>query len=85
MIKGIAKSLPPTTAGRMAGYGTYDKVGEFKKEDHETKKERKATSVAAAVATSEKCEVEKLQEQMSDLIAQQVQQKIREIIPNELW
>jgi hypothetical protein len=29
VIKGRAKSLPPTLAGRMAGYGTYDKVGNF--------------------------------------------------------
>jgi hypothetical protein len=38
VIKGRAKSLPPTSAGRMAGYGTYDKVGDFKKEDREAKK-----------------------------------------------
>jgi hypothetical protein len=67
----------------VASYGTYDKVGNFKKEDHEAKKERKAA--AAAVAASEKCEVEKLREQMPDLIIEQVQQKLREIIPNELW
>jgi hypothetical protein len=84
MIKGRAKSLPPTSAGRVAGYGTYDKVGDFKKEDREAKKERKAAA-AAAVAASEKCKVEKLREQMPDLIAQQVQQKIREISPDELW
>jgi hypothetical protein len=51
----------------VAGYGTYDKVGDFKKEDCEAKKERKATAAAAAVA-SEKREVEKLREQMPDLI-----------------
>jgi hypothetical protein len=44
MIKGRAKSLPPTSAGRVAGYGMYDKVGDFKKEDREAKKERKAAS-----------------------------------------
>jgi hypothetical protein len=67
----------------MAGYGTYDKVGDFKKEDRKAKKERKAA--AAVAAATEEREVEKLQEQMPDLIAQQVQQKIREIIPDELW
>jgi hypothetical protein len=81
VIKGRAKSLLPTSAGRVAGYGTYDKVGNFKKEDHEAKKERKA----AAAAASERREVEKLWEQMPDLIAEQVQQKLREIIPDELW
>jgi hypothetical protein len=81
MIKGRAKSLPPTSAGRVAGYGTYDKVGDFKKEDREVKKERKAAPAAA----SENREVEKLREQMPDLIAEQVQQKLREIIPDELW
>jgi hypothetical protein len=40
----------------VAGYGTYKKVGDFKKVDCEAKKERKA----AATAASEKCEVEKL-------------------------
>jgi hypothetical protein len=80
MIKGRAKSLPPTSAGRVAGYGTYEKVGDFKKVDREAKKERKATAAA-----SEKRKVEKLQEQMPDLIAEQVQLKIREIIPDELW
>jgi hypothetical protein len=87
MIKGRAKSLPPTSAGRVAGYGTYDKVGDFKKEDPEAKKQRKAAAAAAAVAAAaiERREVDKLQEQMPDLIAQQVQQKIREIIPDELW
>jgi hypothetical protein len=40
VIKGRAKSLPPTSAGRVAGYGTYDKVGDCKKEDHEAKRER---------------------------------------------
>jgi hypothetical protein len=75
MIKGRAKSLPPTSAGRVAGYGTYDKVGDFKKEDREAKKERKAmAAVAAAVAAaSERREVEKLRKQMPDLIAEQVQ------------
>jgi hypothetical protein len=68
VIKGRGKFLPPTLAGRMAGYGTYDKVGDFKKEDHEEKKERKATT-AAVVAASEKREVEKIREQMLDLIA----------------
>ena len=33
VIKGRAKSLLPTSAGRVSGYGTYDKVGDFKKED----------------------------------------------------
>jgi hypothetical protein len=54
----------------VAGYGTYDKVGNFKKEDREAKKERKT---AAAAAASERREVEKLREQMPDLIAEQVQ------------
>jgi hypothetical protein len=80
VIKGRAKSLPLTSAGRVAGNGTYDKVGNFKKEDREAKKGRKA-----AAAASERREVEKLQEQMPDLIAEQVQQKLREIIPDELW
>jgi hypothetical protein len=62
MIKGGAKSLPPTLAGRVAGYGTYDKVGDFKKEDREAKKERKATTAAAAVTARERREVEKLWE-----------------------
>jgi hypothetical protein len=84
MIKGRAKSLPPTSAGRVTGYGTYDKVGDFKKEDREAKKERKAAA-AVAVTTSERRKVEKLREQMPDLIAEQVQQKLREIIPDELW
>jgi hypothetical protein len=83
VIKGRAKSLPPTSAGRVVGYGTYDKVGDFKKEDREVKKERKAA--AAAAVASEKREVEKLREQMPDLIVEQVQQKLHEIIPNELW
>jgi hypothetical protein len=68
----------------VAGYGTYDKVGDFKKEDREVKKERKAAAAAAAAA-SERREVEKLREQMPDLIAEQVQQKLCEIIPDELW
>jgi hypothetical protein len=83
MIKRRAKSLPPTSAGRVDGYGTYNKVGDFKKENHEAKKERKA--IAAVAATSERREVEKLREQMPDLIAKQVQQKLCEIIPDELW
>jgi cell division protein FtsB len=62
----------------------YDKVGNFKKEDRKAKKERKAATAAAAAA-SERREVEKLREQMPDLIAEQVQQKLREIIPDELW
>jgi hypothetical protein len=82
VIKGRVKSLPPTSVGHVAGYGTYNKVGDFKKEDREAKKERKA---AAAATASERREVEKLQEQMPNLIAEQVQQKLREIIPNELW
>jgi hypothetical protein len=45
VIKGRAKSLPPTSTGRVASYGTYDKVGDFKKEDREAKKERKAAMV----------------------------------------
>jgi 50S ribosomal subunit-associated GTPase HflX len=50
----------------------YNKVGDFKKEDREAKKERKATAAAAATA-SERHEVEKLREQMPDLITEQVQ------------
>jgi hypothetical protein len=84
MIKGRAKSFPPTSASRVAGYGTYDKVGDFKKEDRAAKRERKAAAAAAAAA-SERREVEKLWEQMPDLIARQVQQKLHEIIPDELW
>jgi hypothetical protein len=83
MIKGRAKSLPPTSAGHVSGYGTYDKVGNFKKEDREAKKERKAA--AAAAAASEICKVEKLREQMPDLIAEKMQQKLLKIIPDELW
>jgi hypothetical protein len=63
-------------------------IGDFKKEDREAKKERKAVVVAAVVAaatTSERREVDKLQEQMLDLLTEQVQQKLREIIPDELW
>jgi hypothetical protein len=56
MIMGRAKSLPPTSAGRVAGYGMYTKVGDFKKEDRKAKKERKAVA-AAAVAASEKHEL----------------------------
>jgi hypothetical protein len=67
----------------VAGSGTYDKVGDFKKEDRKAKKEWKAAAAAAAV--SERREVEKLREQMPDLITEQVQQKLREIIPDELW
>ena len=51
--------MPPTSAGRVSGYGTYDKVGDFKKEDPEAKKARKA---AAAAVASEKRKVEKLRE-----------------------
>jgi hypothetical protein len=70
----------------VAGYGTYDKVGDFKKEDREAKIERKAAAAAtAAAAASERRKVEKLSEQMPDLIAEQVQQKLREIISDELW
>jgi cell division protein FtsB len=83
VIKRRAKSLPPTSAGRVAGYGTYDKVGDFKKDDSNAKKERNAA--AAAAATSEKHEVENLREKISDLITEQVQQKLHEIIPDELW
>jgi hypothetical protein len=54
MIKGRAKSLPPTSAGRVAGYGTYDKVGDFKKEDRKAKKERKATAAVAAAASEKR-------------------------------
>jgi hypothetical protein len=68
VIKGRAKSLPLTLAGRVAGYGTYDKVGDFKKEGHEAKKERKAAAAAVAAVASEKHKVEKLREQMPDLI-----------------
>jgi 50S ribosomal subunit-associated GTPase HflX len=85
VIKGRAMSLPPTLAGCVAGYGTYNKVGNFKKEDREAKKERKATAAVVAATASERREVEKLREQMPDLIAEQVQQKLREIIPDELW
>jgi hypothetical protein len=86
VIEGRAKSLPLTSAGRVASYGTYDKVSDFKKEDREVKKERKATSAVVAAATaSERCKVEKLQEQIPDLIAEQVQPKFHEIIPDELW
>jgi hypothetical protein len=85
VIKGRAKSLPPTSAGRVASYGTYDKVGDFNKEDRKAKKERKATAAVAAATASERREVEKLREQMPDLIAEQVQQKLHEIIPDELW
>jgi hypothetical protein len=52
--------------------------------DREDKKERKAT-VAAAATASERREVEKLREQIPNLIAEQVQQKLHEIIPDELW
>jgi hypothetical protein len=85
VIKGRAKSLPLTSAGRVASYGTYDKVGDFNKEDRKAKKERKAAAAAAAATASERREVEKLREQMPDLIAEQVQQKLHEIIPDELW
>jgi hypothetical protein len=68
----------------VASYGTYNKVGDLKKEDREAKKERKAAAAATAVA-SERREVEKFWEHMPDLIAEKVQQKLREIIPDELW
>jgi hypothetical protein len=72
VIKGRAKSLPLTAAGCVASYGTYNKVGNFKKEDCEVKKERKVVAVVATVAASEKRKVEKLREHMPDLIVQQV-------------
>ena len=51
--------MPPTSFGRVSGYGTYEKVGDFRKEDPKAKKERKAVA-----AESEKREVEVLREQM---------------------
>jgi hypothetical protein len=52
-----------------------------------THKDRLSTrqSAAAAAAASEKREVEKLREQMLDLIAEQVQENCHKIIPDELW
>jgi len=84
-LKGRAKSLPPTSSGRVSGYGTYEKVGNFRKEDPEAKKERKAAAAAAAAAASGKRELEELREQMPRMIAEQVQEKMRELIPEELW
>jgi hypothetical protein len=83
-LKGRAKSLPPTSSGRVSGYGTYEKVGNFRKEDPEAKKERKAAA-AAAEAASGKRELEELREQMPRMIAEQVQEKMRELLPEELW
>ena len=76
------KFLPPTSAGRVSGFGTSMKFGEYYKDDIKKRRERKSQSSA-----KEKEKVEQLQKQVEsipDIVAQKVEERIRDIIPPEL-
>jgi len=73
------KLMPPTSAGRVSGFGTSMKFGEYYKDDITKRKERKSQSSA-----KDKEEVEQLKkkvESIPEIVAQKVEEKIRDIIP----
>ena len=71
--------MPPTSAGRVSGFGTSMKFGEYYKDEIKKRKERKSQSTA-----KEKEEVEELKKKVDSipqLVAEKVEEKIHDIIP----
>ena len=74
------KLMPPTSAGRVSGFGTSMKFGEYYKDGMKKRKERKSQSLA-----NDKEEVEELKkkvESIPQLVTEKVEEKIRDIIPS---
>ena len=71
--------MPPTSVGRVSGFGTSMKFGEYYNDGMKKRKERKSQSSA-----KDKEEVEELKkkvESIPQLVAEKVEEKIRDIIP----
>lgn len=76
---------PPTSAGRVSGFGTSMKVSEYYGSDAKSRKERRSTKDKAEVQELKK-KVESLEKivdptEMSKLVDEKLQEKLRQIIP----
>src|SRR3954451_22205618 len=80
--------LPPTSAGRVSGFGLNMKVRDYYESDAKSKKARKVTGVAKAEVEELRKQVEDLKqvnEQLPNLVASQVSETIKSMIPPNLW
>ena len=80
--------LPPTSAGRVSGFGLNQKVGEYYDSDAKSKKARRVTGAAKAEVEELRKQVEDLKqvkEQLPSLVASQVTETIKAMIPPNLW
>lgn len=80
--------LPPTSAGRVSGFGLNMKVRDYYDSDAKSKKARRVTGAARAEVEQLKKQVEDLQQvkaQLPDIVASQVNETIKSLIPPNLW
>ena len=80
--------LPPTSSGRVSGFGLNMKVGEYYKSDAKSRKARRMTGAAKAEVEELKKQVEVLQqakEELPNIVASQVNETIKAMIPPNLW
>jgi hypothetical protein len=90
VFKGRDKSKPPTSAGRVTGFGTAMKFTEYYSTDTEKKKERRkpAKDRAEVLELRKKLdalEAEKVDSSVVDkLVAEKVEEKLRALLPDAL-
>ena len=90
LYKGRDKSKPPTSAGRVTGFGTSMKFLEYYSTDTEKKKERRkpAKDRAEVLELRKKLdalEAEKVDSSVVDkLVAEKVEEKLRALLPDAL-
>ena len=87
VYKGRDKSKPPTSAGRVSGFGTAMKFTEYYSTDTEKKKERRKPAKDRAEVLKlrkklETLEKEKVDSSMVDkLVAEKVEEQLRSFLP----
>ena len=89
--KGRDKSKPPTSAGRVSGFGTAMKFIEYYSTDTDNKRTRRKpsnTSAQVAELTEEVAELKKQkvdQATVDQLVAEKVDERLRTMFPQTWW
>ena len=83
VYKNRDKSAPPTSAGRVSGFGTSMKFLQYYSTDTEMRKERRKSSKDKEVVELKKKKVESLEQEKLDSarVDQLVEEKLRAMLP----
>ena len=77
----------PTSAGRVSGFGTSVKFGEYYKEENKKRREKKTQSTVQVLAKQvEDLKASKLDEEaVNAMVDRKVEEKLRALLPPQLW